>query len=127
MCLLVIGKNTFLLPTGDRSDLLDISRGERNAWEEERQDILWIIYEEYKWAFCSFKLRVELRAKNSLRDFASSSTDLLLLCSELHIHILYGIYIGIIIYNTEVSLMNGVCETRKCWDGLNIVINKVDS
>lgn len=35
-------------------------RGERNAWEEERWDILWIIYEEWKWAFCSFKLSVEL-------------------------------------------------------------------
>lgn len=98
-----MGKNTFLFPTGEELDVLlgPFSRGERNAWEEERQDILWIIYEEYKWTFYSFKLRVELRAKNSLRDFAGSSTDLLLLCSELHINILYGIYIGIIIYNTN--------------------------
>lgn len=96
-------------------------------WEEERQDILWIIYEEYKWAFRSFKLSVELRAKNSLRDFASSSTDLLLLCSKILINILYGIYLRIIIYNTEASVMNGVSKTIKRWEGLNIATNKVDS
>lgn len=100
---------------------------EKEMRGKRRQDILWIIYEEYKWAFCSFKLRVELRAKNSLRGFASSSTDLLLLSSGLLFNILYGIYMGIIIYNTEVSLMNGVCETIKCWEGLNIAINKADS
>lgn len=100
------------MPTGDKLDALrgPFSRGERNAWEEERQDILWIIYEDYKWAFCSLKLNVKLRAKNSLSGFASSSTDLLCLCSELLINILYEIYKGIIIYNTEASLMNGVFD-----------------
>lgn len=96
-------------------------------WEEERQDVLWIIYEEYKWAFCSFNLSIELRAKNSLRDFARSSTDLLLLCSKILINTLYGIYLRIIIYKTEASVMNGVSKTIKCWEGLNIATNKVDS
>lgn len=81
----------------------------------------------YKLAFCSFKLSVGLRLKNLLRVFADSPADLLRGCAELFISILYAIYIGIITYNTQASLMSGVSETIECWAGLNIAINKVDT
>lgn len=81
----------------------------------------------YKLAFCSFKLSVGLRPKNPLRVFAGSPTDLLHGCAKLLITILYVIYIGMIIYNTQTSLMSGVSETIKCWAGLNIAMNKVDA
>lgn len=68
-----------------------------------------------------------MRAKNPLRVFASSPTDLLHGCAEFLINNLHVIYIGIIIYNTQALLMSSVSETIKCWTGVNIAINEVDT
>lgn len=67
-----------------------------------------------------------MRPKNRLRVFASSPTDLLHGCAEFPINNLHVIYIGIR-YNTQASLTSSVSETKDCWAGVSIAINKVDT
>lgn len=123
-CWLFIGKNTFLVPHW---------RWVRCSPEffQKRKKCMGrgvpeCFGDNDKLVFCSFKLSVGLRLKNTLRVFASSPADLTHGCAELLINILYVIYIGIIIYIAQASLMSSVSETIKCWAGLNVAINKVD-
>lgn len=78
----------------------------------------------YKLAFCSFKLSVGLRLKNLLRVFADSPADLLHGCAELFINILYVIYIGIITYNTQASLMSVFLRQLSAGQGLTLLSTK---